>query len=444
MKTALFPALLNALSDRGIPYVLLRDHPETPAIRDLDLLLDRSRLAEFLRIAAQQGFQLLKSGRLNPGKKVLLLWNDRGPHLIDLHERLIYHGYEYMDATLVLSRRRREGGYYHLSLEDELLTLFLHNVLGKAEIQAKHRDRLFALFEARLDENYIAEHLRRFGIAEIFAEARREFVTLARDITLVEKYRRRILGRLQHHPKMNAVRQFQIRVRERLEKWIGGKRGALIAFIGPDGCGKSAITTALHEEFRRATIATDVVYLGPWGQHRLPLHDIMRKLNIKPYSPKEKSGTAAAGHLNAMRRFVYFCKGTVFYLLLAVELWFRYYALALPRLRRGRIVLADRYIYDLMIGYKNRPLHSHQRLRRWLCRRYPKPDLAILLDAAPEVIYQRKPQFEVSQLDDIRRRYHELRQTFDLQTLDTSVSVETTREDFKQRFLARVLRVLKP
>lgn len=444
MKNALFPALLNALTAREVPYALLRDHPEAPAIRDLDLLIERSRLADFLRLAEQHGFQLLKSGRLNPGKKVLLHWNGSGPHIIDLHERLIYRGYEYLDASLVLQRRRQEGDYFHLSLEDELLTLFLHNVLGKAEIQAKHRDRLFALFGSRLDESYIAAHLQRYGIAELFAEARAEFATLARDLTRVEKYRRRFIERLHSHPKSNTVRQWQIRVREFSEKWFGAKRGAIVAFIGPDGCGKSSITNALREEFRRATVATDVVYLGPWGQHKLPLHDIMRKLNIKPYSPKEKNGHASSLQTNAPRRFVHFVKGTLFYLLLAVELWFRYFALVLPRLRRGRIVLADRYIYDLMIGYKNRPLHSHQRLRAWLCRRYPKPDLAILLDAAPEVIFARKPQFEVSQLEYIRRSYHELRQKFDLQTLDTSVSVETTREDFKQRFFGKVLRALKP
>jgi thymidylate kinase len=444
LKNALFPALLNALAEREIPYVLLRDHPEAPAIRDLDLLIDRARLAEFLRLADRHGFQLLKSGRLNPGKKVLLHWNGSGPNVIDLHERLIYRGYEYLDASLVLRRRQRAAGYFHLSLEDELLTLLLHNVLGKAEIQAKHRDRLFTLLSSRLDESYIAEHLQRYGLAELIAEARREFATLTRDLTRVEKYRREILAKLRRHPKMNAVRQARIRLNARLEKWLGKKRGALIAFIGPDGCGKSSITEALREEFRRATLATDVVYLGPWGQHKLPLHDIMRKLNIKPYSPKEKNGKASALQLSAVRRFVHFCKGTVFYLLLAVELWFRYCALALPKLRRGRIVLADRYIYDLMIGYKNRPLHSHKRLRAWLCRHYPKPDLAILLDATPEVIYGRKPQFDLSQLDYIRRSYHELRAKFDLQTLDTSVSVETTREDFKQRFFAKVLKTLKP
>lgn len=444
MKNALYPALLNALAQHEIPYALLRDHPEAPAIRDLDLLIDRARLADFLRIAGQHGFQLLKSGRLNPGKKVLLRWDNDGPHIIDLHERLIYRGYEYLDAGLVLQRRQQTGGYYHLSLEDELLTLLLHNILGKAEIQAKHRDRLFALLEARLEEKYIHAHLRRYGLADLIAEIRREFVTLTRDIARVEKYRRQILARLHYHPKMNAVRQIRIRLNEWAEKWFGAKRGVLLAFIGPDGCGKSSITNALREEFRRATLGTDLVYLGPWGQHKLPLHDIMRKLNIKPYSPKEKNGKTASPQLSAVRRFIHFGKGTMFYLLLAVELWFRYYALALPKLRRGRIVLADRYIYDLLIGYKNRPLHSHQRLRAWLCRRYPKPDVAILLDAAPEVIFARKPQFEVSQLEYIRRSYHELRREFDLQTLDTSVSVETTKEDFKRRFFAKVLRALKP
>lgn len=79
-----------------------------------------------------------------------------------------------------------------------------------------------------------------------------------------------------------------------------------------------------------------------------------------------------------------------------------------------------------------------------MCRKYPRADLVILLDAPPEVIHARKPQFEVAQLHDIRQRYAAVGARYDFQPLDTSVSLETTLQAFRQNLLPAVLRVLKP
>jgi len=447
VSATLFSALLHTLRAQDIPYAVLRDHPEATAIRDLDLLIDRRRLTDFTSCARQHGFFLLKSGRLNPGKKVFLRWNENGAFIIDLHERMIYRGYEFLDAGRVLNRRRTLAGYDQLSLEDELLALLWHNVLGKEEIQAKHRDRLLALFAMSLDETYLHDHARQFGLDRLFAEIRQDFQALLWEPKLVQQIKQRALKRLCCKPFANALRRTRLNLLELLEGRLGARRGALIAFIGPDGCGKSSITHALREEFRRATIATDIVYLGPWGQNQLPLHDLVRVFNLKPFLPEEKNGFAekppAARAPGLTKKLGLALRGSLFYAILALELWFRYCAMVLPRLRRGRIVLADRYIYDVLVGYKNRPLPHFRRLREWLCRRYPRPDVTILLDAAPEIIFGRKPQFEVEQLEYIRRAYQELGKNFKLYVLDTSVSVEKTLGDFREEILPKILQAWK-
>jgi thymidylate kinase len=446
-----FPALLRSLSAAGIRHVLLRDHPEAPGIRDLDLLIDRARLADVVRLAGEIGFEEVPPRRLNPGKRVLRLDREGDVYIIDLHERLIHRGVEYLDADLVLSRSRpvpcsrgREG-HSVPSLEDELLTLLMHNVVGKGAVQPKHLARLRWLLAQPLDEPYIATHLDRFGIADVVNDARGDFEALAADPALVEECRRRLLRRLERHRVANLVRATLVRMDAVRRTWFGGRRGAVVAFVGPDGCGKSSITTALREEFRRSGVPTEIVYLGPWGQHKLPLHGLVRRFNLRPYLPKGAGGDDARVRRGGVaRRWFDTVKGTVFFLLLAVELWFRYIRLVLPRLLRGRLVLADRYIYDIMIGYKNRRLISHERLRSWLCRLYPRPDVTILLDAAPEVIHARKAQFDVDALGHIRLAYHGLREAFDLHPLDTSVSVQITMDDFRRTLLPLVLKALRP
>jgi thymidylate kinase len=438
----LFSSLLHTLHLQGIPYAVLRDHPESPSIRDFDLLIDRHRYDEFMECARRHGFWLLKSGRLNPGKKVLLCWKENSAHLIDLHERLIYRGYEYLEAQRVLARRQRIAGYDHLSAEDELLALLWHNILGKEEIQAKHRDRLVALLAAPLDEEYLRDHMHQFGLDGLFAEIRQNFQTLLGDPKLVQQIKQRALRRLCSKPWTNALRRVQLGIFEAMEGRLGPRRGALIAFVGPDGCGKSSITNSVREEFRRVTIATDIVYLGPWGQNHLPLFDLVRVLHLKPFHQEEKNKrdfnkklAVQPGRWQRMRLFV---RGLLFYVFLALEMWFRYLVMVLPRLRRGRIVLADRYIYDLLIGYKNRPLRHFRRLREWLCRSYPRPDFTVLLDARPEVIFARKPQFKVEQLEYIRQAYQDLGKIFEVHELDTSISVEKTMADFRREIPPRL------
>ena len=439
MSATLYSNLLHTLHAQDIPYAILRDHPQAPALRDFDLLIDRRRLDGFVSCARQHGFFLLKSGHRNPGKKVFLRWDESGAFIIDLHERLIYRGYEFLDAQRVLTRRRRVEGIDHLGFEDELLALLWHNVLGKEEIQAKHRDRLLALFQMPLDEAYLIDHLRQFGLEKLFVEIRQNFPALSRDPQLVRQIKTRALRRLRFKPLANARRRICLRLLAACDGRLGPRRGALIAFVGPDGCGKSSLTQALREEFRRATLATDIVYLGPWGQNKLPLHAVIRALHLKPFLPEEKRGEA--GKLappGLMKKAGLLWRGTLFYLLLALELWFRYCTMVLPRLRRGRVVLADRYIYDVLIGYKNRPLAHFRRLRAWLCRRYPQPDVTILLDAEPEVIYARKPQFEVEELTYIRQAYREVARDFAAHALDTSISLEKTLAEF-QRTISPIL-----
>jgi thymidylate kinase len=440
-----FAAVLRSLSAEGVAHVVLRDHPAAAAIRDLDLLIDQARLADVLRLAGEIGFCEVPARRYNPGKRVLRSWGSDGPRLIDLHERLIHRGLEYLDAGRVLGRRCRRDGWFGPSREDELLTLFLHNVLGKGALQPKHLHRLRSLLAAPLDEAYIESHLGAFGIADIVGEARRSLEALAGDPALVRAYRRRLMRRLRRHGVANLWRVALVRADAIGRAWFPTRRGALVAFVGPDGCGKSAITGALKEEFHRAAIAAEVVYLGPWGRHALPLHRLVRRFNLRPQGSRRAGvGRAAAARQGMLRRRLDHLKGVAFFVLLGIELWFRYLWFVRPALRRGRLVLADRYIYDIMVGYKNRRLARHEALRAWLCRWYPKPDVTILLDAAPEVIHARKAQFAVDQLEFIRATYQALRADFDLQPLDTSVSVRATLEDFRRRLLPRVLKALRP
>lgn len=443
-----YPALLRELGERNVAYVLLRDHPEADGLSDLDVLVEASQLDEFAACCHRHGFRLMKNGRWNPGKQVWLRWDADGKHVIDLHERMVFRGLEYLNAGTILQRRRTEGGYSFLSTEDELLTLLFHNVLGKRQIQPKHRARLEQLLAQRLDETYLAEHLRQYGLGTVFTQIREHFNELADDAGAMRQLHREAIHSLKRKSPANAFAQRRMRCRATLARWVGPRRGSLVVFLGPDGCGKSSTIQALRRQFRGATLATDIAYLGPWGQSRLPLQKLVSALHLKPYRPEEKARFrgkhSSAGDDSWLADLSFGVKGTLFYAALAVELWFRFLVLVLPNLRRGRVVLGDRYIYDILIGYKNRPTQYFSRLRAMLCRLYPKPDMTILLDAPPEIIHARKPQLDVVQLADISARYRTLGNRLGFHQLDTSVNLDATLQQFQRELLPHILREWNP
>jgi thymidylate kinase len=438
-----FVELLAALNGRDIPYVLLRDRPEAPGMHDLDLLIDETRAQDFLAVCRQHGFRLIRNGRLNPGKLLLLCWQAEGPLLLDVHQRLVVRGVEYLDAQRVLARRQAENGYFFPAREDHLLTLLFHNLLGKGEIQAKHRAQLASLLAQPLDEAYLAKHAADYGLQKILSTARRQFDELQQDVKLARRLRRLSYHRLYQRRPRNRLRRWSLAIKAEMQKWFGKRRGVLIVLLGPDGCGKSTLLQIVQKKLRAAALTADTVYLGPWGQSVLPLQKLLSRFHITPYRAEDKafdSGKAATRKIpRGLARWRQDFKAWLYYFAVALELWYRYFRLVLPKLRQGRVVLADRYIYDLLAGYKSRPMDYHWGIRRWLCRRYPRPHLTLLLDAPPEVIHRRKPQLPVAQLAEVRQAYADFRCEYDLKILDTSISVEKTLADFEQNYLELIL-----
>ena len=440
----IFAKMLQELTAQAIPYVLLRDHPDAPGIHDLDLLIDEAQTPEFLALCRQYEFRLIRNGSLNPGKLLLLRWRaEENPLLLDVHQRLVVRGVEYLDAKQVLSRRQAKDGYFFPGREDLLLTLLFHNLLGKGEIQVKHRQQLSHLLAQSLDEAYLTKHATDFGLQEIVSRVRNDFDLLQRDTKLARGLSKLSYRQLYRRQPANLWRRWKLTAKMALQKWLGARRGVLIVLLGPDGCGKSTLLRTLRERLRAAALTTDTVYLGPWGQSLLPLQKLLSFLHMTPYRAEDKayySGNAGQRltprGLNLWRQNL---KAWLYYLTVAVELWFRYFKLVLPKLRQGRIVLADRYIYDLLVGYKSRPMDYHWHIRHWLCRIYPRPHLTLLLDAPPEVIHRRKPQLSVAQLAAVRQAYANFREPYALKILDTSVSVEKTVVDFEQNYLEQIL-----
>lgn len=441
----IYQKFLLDLEEHDIRYAILRDDISIDFhIKDLDILVDYKIMNKFHHIAKNNGFFLIKDGHFNPGKKVYLKIEDERSFFLDVHERVIYRGIEFMDRNKLLNRRFRENDFYRLSNEDFVLCLLFHNVLSKRKIQEKHYEAIFQLLKNKLDKNYIRKHMRKFGLYTTFQKLVENFSTTYNNQEFINNiYHKAVFSLILRRPS-NLARVISIYVRKYTVKLWGKRRGVLVTFIGPDGSGKSTTIKAVHQRLREIGFSCSTVYLGPWGQSVFQFRKIFRCLNLDPYREDYKAFytgelNSKPGPLRGLKKVKLQVRSALYYILVVIEMWARWWGRVLPKLRRGEVVLADRYIYDMLTGYKSLPMDYHIGVRERVCNLFPRPDIGILLESDPEVIIARKEQLTRMQLIHAIASYREIAQKYNFKILDTSRDVKATLRDFEENILPEVL-----
>jgi thymidylate kinase len=184
-----------------------------------------------------------------------------------------------------------------------------------------------------------------------------------------------------------------------------------VALIGPDGAGKSTVSRALVES---SVFPCKVIYMGDnleacnfalptsrlFGYLRKRRHD-GDKEGAQARSPSSATGgnrTRSPGQiLWAVARLVNFVS----------EEWYRQ-LLSWSYQVRGYIVLYDRHFrFDFSLdGVDSDVLAFERRLHRWiLTRLYPRPSLIVYLDSPAEVLFARKGEKTLRDLENRRQAF---------------------------------------
>ena len=177
--------------------------------------------------------------------------------------------------------------------------------------------------------------------------------------------------------------------------------GRFVVLVGPDGVGKTSVARALLAHYR-----------GPAAYfHFLPPLDGRWPAASGPTSvppPKARGGgSAMLGWIRLVRN--------------AVRCWLAYLKSVRPALKRGLLIVGDRWMYGYIVQPEAMKFHGPDLLARAVLRLLPRPHLIVNLAAPPRVIRGRKQELTLSQIEQELLAWSSLRVP-NFKTLDATQS----------------------
>ena len=190
------------------------------------------------------------------------------------------------------------------------------------------------------------------------------------------------------------------------------RRGTLICFIGVDGSGKTTLARSLERHLKDSGKSCKYIWCGWRGFESFlfkPIVKIIKKIiyNSGKYGPNPKT------NVNTLSYFA-----LVDYLLRVLPDVFL-------SLCRYDYVIADRYIYDVSVGFSSLRGKSKTNLFKRIFWLFPKPDIVFFIDIPEHIAYTRKGDVpSVDYLAKQRAMYLKLIEEYDIRVLDGTKSKE--------------------
>lgn len=415
-----FQGLIEGLNLASTSYVVLRPSgKDQSGYQELDILVDPRDRKEFFKQCEACGFYKSRPNPVLMLKRVFYKYKDGTLLVLDVHFAMVSKGLEYLDYSRLLKRRVFRDGAYYLAHSDQLLHLAFHCILDKRQVPKKYVEFFEAYSEGNYEEAYVEDHLRSLGTLSHFNSffgSWRAYIETSDGSSQCHQLQDQVRRTLRFRTIGNFGRQLWIGMGYYIKRLVG-KRGVLIAVVGPDGVGKSTLTNRIQErisEFRRTSTS---VYMGPWGHSILPVAKLVRLFG----APGSDSRWINYPIISQIRWLIYLG-------LLSVEFVVRQAFRVIPARRNYSVVFSDRYFYDVGAGYKKRVVRDCKWLRQLFCKLLLHPELTIFLFASPDVVASRKHELNNTQAAAFNQAYHEIARRLDMMIVESDRDLEEVIE----------------
>lgn len=396
----MFNEILDHLTGAGVKVYLLRDELESiSAASELDLLIDPTQTSLALQQLESNGWIVYKNNRSISHKHVAVKFVDGASYVVDIHSALIQDDVVYLD---------NESFYQHAEeVAKNLFTpkpqafvyhLICHVVLGKDCLAPKYVERLQRIELDNVQREDVAELAQLFELTPIVDEIMQDIVVMLSDNKNVARFKRHMIKQLTLVGRGYYWRKVRSMFYRCILPIFGLNRGLSIAFIGPDGAGKTTFINLLDKHLNEHGIVTRHAYMGPWFRNKFITTLALDKLGADPADEIVGLSEVVEPLPRAIKKTKGIIRRYLYYFNAPLESGYRYFRYVYLQSLRGRVVLIDRYTHDLEVGYKNKEVKNNRWLRRLILKMTPSPDAIFLLYNDPQVVWARKKEYE---LDDI-------------------------------------------
>lgn len=173
--------------------------------------------------------------------------------------------------------------------------------------------------------------------------------------------------------------------------------GMTVAFLGPDGSGKSTIAREIMRVLSKSFHGEKLFYWRP-GLLKQPGVALGLREEIKMGTNPYPHGHKPEHPLKSLLRFIYYL----------IDFTLGYWIKVWPLKVKKHLCVFDRYYYDVLVD----SFRYNFSLPKWLLKVplpiIPKPDLVIILDVLPEKLFLRKQELPEKELNRQRKEFNDL------------------------------------
>lgn len=164
-------------------------------------------------------------------------------------------------------------------------------------------------------------------------------------------------------------------------------KGITICFLGPDGSGKSTIIDEL--------LKVDL----PFNQHNY--------FHLKPFPQRDSDRKEVIADPHKYMPYS-LLKSYAKLLFFFYQYNIGWATNILPLKSKSSLVIFDRYYDDILVDYKRYRYGGNQSIARLIRNFIPKPDLYFVLTTDPNIVYKRKQEVSLKELERQIKDYQSL------------------------------------
>lgn len=370
-----------------IEFLVLRNYEGLPdrTTNDIDVLVARRqrRAAErlMLSVAHQQGFVMHNRAEFST-----LAFYFHHPSTLaqvhfDLFTDLQWRNLRFLECDEFLGRRIERNGFFVPHPADEAATNLLAYTIYSGRVKDKYKEQVstVARGEAHAMQQLLARSYgSRHAWALVQAAAREDWPAVEKRVPAL---RRRLFFR--HINRRPAWMLWSgARNAFRLLRRFWRPPGLVVAFCGPDGCGKTTVRERLADLLAPSFSPSKSAHYH-WKPPLLSTGRRARRVAASEPQAQPMRGRAVSVAYFAFHWLEFF---------IGAHLAFRWVPF------RGGMVVIDRYYYDFFVDQKRYRLD----VPSWLVQAgmvpLKEPDIVVLFDAPAEVLHARKQELSLAEL----------------------------------------------